>query len=186
VHLDAGSNAVKATAIIGGATLTDALEWRYSGKPSIVRIKAGDIAGFTTSAGLRFGSDMYFEGGTAKGISLSDTRAKDLAVAAAEPRLYDSYRVGDFSYHLPLLDGRYKVTLHFVEPVASTVGERVFDVRANGTTIVRHLDIFAAVGGLRKGYTRSFPITVKSGLLSLDFHATKGQAVLSACEIVAE
>jgi len=187
VHLEPGNNVVKATAIVGGTQISDSLEWRYSGKPGVVRIKTGDISGLTTSTGLRFGSDVYFEGGTAKGINPPDAPVKDLiTVVAAEPRLYDSYREGDFAYHVPLPDGRYNVTLHFVEPVATKAGERVFDVRANGTTVARNIDVFAGAGGQRKGYTRSFHTKVAGGVLSLDFHASKGQALLSACEIVAE
>ncbi len=185
VHLDAGNNVLKATAIGGGAPLSDTLQWHYGGNPGVVRIKAGDIVGMITSTGLRFGSDMYFDGGTARGTGLPDTRGH-VTAAAAESSLYDSYREGAFSYHVPLPDGRYSVTLHFAEPVASKAGERVFDVRANGITVVRNFDVFVAAGGRHKGYTRSFHTKVTGGFLNLEFHAAKGQALLSACEIVAE
>lgn len=187
VRIEPGKNTVTATALIGGTPLSDTLEWQYSGKPDVVRIKVGDITGLTTATGLRFGSDVYFDGGSAKGINPPDASATDrISVAAAETRLYDSYREGAFSYRVPVPDGRYTVTLHFMEPVASKAGERVFDVRANGKPVLQNIDVFAGAGGQRRAYTRSFQTKVTGGGLTLDFHASKGQAVLSACEIVAQ
>ena len=57
--------------------------------------------------------------------------------APADQQLYATYRAGRFRYDIPLRNGSYRVTLGFVEPLAATtVGERVFDVLANGTKVI--------------------------------------------------
>jgi beta-galactosidase len=182
VQLVPGSNALRVTADFNGKTVEDSVLWSWRGTPGTVRIKAGDVTGFTAN-GVRFGSDMYFAGGTGKGINPPDTEAgKRIAVAAAAPRLYDSYREGRFSYRIPLANGRYKVTLHFAEPAAK--GQRVFDVTANGAAAIAKLDVFAEAGGRLRGLDKSFTAQVTDGVLLLEFTPRSGQALLSACEIV--
>jgi beta-galactosidase len=186
VHLDPGGNVVKATASISGQFLSDSVQWTYSGKPDAVRIKTGDLTGYTTPDGLRFGSDVYFTGGEAKGINPPDTKEKDLVgVADANGRLLDRYREGDFAYAIPLPDGRYKVTLRFAEPSAAA-GERRFDVRCNGSPVLRDVDVNADAGGILKAYARSFTAKSRDGMLNLEFRATKGKALLSALEVEPE
>jgi len=185
VHLDPGANALRVTAAFGGRTEEDSVLWTYRGTPGTVRIKAGDLSGTTTAGGARYGSDMYFAGGTGKDINPSDTEDdKRIAVAAADPTLYDSYREGRFSYRIPLPDGRYKVTLRFAEPSATAAGQRVFDVAANGKTVIRKLDVYDAAGGTLRGLERDFTVKLAGGTLVLDFVPRKGRALLSACEVV--
>jgi beta-galactosidase len=64
VQLEPGANALRVTAAFGGTAEEDAVSWTYRGTPGTVRIKAGDLTGFTTTGGARYGSDMYFTGGT--------------------------------------------------------------------------------------------------------------------------
>ena len=52
---------------------------------------------------------------------------------------------------IPLLDkgqgpGRYTVRLHFVEPTHTRPGQRVFDVKLQGATVLQGFDLFAAAG----------------------------------------
>ena len=186
VHLDQGANELKAAATINGAEVADTIQWTFAGKANTVRIKAGDLSGYTTPHGERFGSDTYFHGGIGKSVNSPGTPAYGQAGVSAtdDARLYDSYREGgDFSYAIPLPAGKYKVTLHFIEPVATKSNERVFEVKANGTVALRKVDVFAAARGKLKPYSRSFTVDVENGALTLEFHAIKGQALISACEI---
>jgi beta-galactosidase len=191
IHLAAGANELRATADIGGAATSDTLQWTFAGSPAVVRIKAGDISGYVARNNERYGSDMYFVGGEGKGIDPPDTPAqKRSEVAAAEPRLYDSYREGEFSYRVPVAEestqgpGRgYRIVARFAEPEATTIGERVFDVDVNGKTVLHDFDVFAAAGGKLKGIERSFEAAARDGLLVITFRPSRGRALVSSLSI---
>jgi len=201
IHLARGANELRATADIGGVETRDTLQWTFSGSPEVVRIKAGDISGYVARNHERYGSDMYFVGGEGKGVDLPDTPAeKHAEVAADDPRLYDSYREGEFSYRVPVPEGsvpgqpvpspamrgrarRYRVIVRFTEPTATTAGERVFDIAVNGKTVLHNFDIYAAAGGKLKGIERSFDATAKDGFLVITFRPSRGQALVSSLSI---
>ena len=124
--------------------------------------------------GQRYGSDMYFDGGQGKGIDPPDSDAAPL---------YDSFREGSFSYRIPVPNGRYRVTLRFIEPSANAKGERVFDVDLNGKAVLKSLDVFAAAGGKLKGITRNIEGTAKDGYIDIEFKPSRGQALVSALAI---
>jgi beta-galactosidase len=181
VHLVQGVNELRATAHIGGTGASDAVRWTFAGSPAVVRIKAGDISGYVTGTQERYGSDFYFTGGQGKGIDPPDTpAAKRAAVNATDPRLYDSFREGDFAYRIPVPEGRYRITARFVEPVANSVGERVFDVDVNGKRVLPAFDVFAAAGGKLKGVERTFAATTQDGFLVISFRPSRGNAVVSS------
>jgi hypothetical protein len=211
IHLAEGANELRATADIGGVETSDTLEWTFAGSPEVVRIKAGDISGYVASNHERYGSDMYFVGGEGKGVDPPDTPAKKHAVvAAADPRLYDSYREGEFSYRVPVAEEagsgrgeqssatpgrstqgaptrggsrRYKIVARFIEPAATAAGERVFDVAVNGKTVLHNFDIFSAAHGKLQGIERSFEATPKDGFLVITFRPSRGQALVSSLSI---
>ncbi len=147
VHLDQGANELTATAVAGGRAVADSLRWSLSHSERIVNIKAGDISGHACRDGQVYGSDMYFYGGTGRGVNPPDTApAGRAAVLADEPRIYDSFREGEFLYRIPLPNGRYRVLLKFEEPEALAVGDRRFDVVANEATLLEDFDILKAAG----------------------------------------
>lgn len=184
VHLAPGSNAFLAKADFGGTTLSDTLQWNYIGAPTVVRIKAGDIAGYVAQDGNRYGSDMYFDGGEGKGLSPPDTPEKErVTVAGTDGSLYDSFREGDFSYHIPVPAGSYEVALKFVEPSARAAGQRVFDVIANGEIVLGHFDIFAAAGGKLKTIDRMFEVEASGGVINIRFQPVRGEAIVSALSV---
>jgi len=184
IHLAPGANELRATADIGGAEATDSLRWVFEGSPAMVRIKAGDISGYVAADHERYGSDMYFVGGEGKGVDPPDAPAeKRSQVVAADPRLYDSYREGEFSYRVPVPDQKYRIVARFTEPVATKRGERVFDVDVNGKTVLHHFDIFTAAGGKLKGVERSFEATAKDGFLVITFRPSRGRALVSSLSI---
>ena len=190
VRLNAGANDLVATATIGGKQATDSLRWNFAGSPAVVRIKAGDIAGLVLPNNERYGSDMYFHCGEGKGIDPPDTADDKRTRVTADPAesgdaagLYKTFREGEFSYRVPVPDGRYRITAHFVEPSANAAGDRVFDVIANGKAALKGFDIFKAAGGKLKGITRSFEGTAKNGALDIEFKPSRGRAVVSALSI---
>ena len=181
VRLSQGANEIIVTAQIAGAAITDSLRWSLSHSDRVVSIKAGDISGYASKDGQRFGSDTYFAGGTAHGVNPPDTAPSDrITVLADDQRLYDSFREGEFSYRVPLPNGRYRVQLKFAEPTATGPGERVFDVTANGVTQLREFDILKAAGGRLKGVDQFFDAAVDDGILVLAFRPRRGSALVSA------
>jgi beta-galactosidase len=184
VHLVPGTNTVFARADIGGTALSDTLQWTYSGNPTVVRIKAGDVSSFIARDGNRYGSDIYFDGGDGKGINPPDTAETNrVTVAAADATLYDSYREGEFTYHIPVPDGRYRIVAKFAEPSADGPGQRLFDVIVNGKTALRGLDVFAAAGGRLKGVDQIFDAVAVSGKIDIRFRPVKGSAIVSALAV---
>jgi beta-galactosidase len=184
VRLSQGANELIVTAQITGAAVTDSLHWSLFHSDRVVSIKAGDIAGYASKDGQRFGSDTYFAGGTAHGVNPPDTAPPDrISVLADDERLYDSFREGEFSYRVPLPNGRYRVQLKFAEPTATGPGDRVFDVTANGVMQLREFDILKAAGGRLKGVEQFFDAVVDNGVLVLAFRPRRGSALVSALSI---
>jgi beta-galactosidase len=184
VHLSPGANVLRATADIGGTIQQDSLQWSFAGPPGAVRIKSGDISGYMSMAGQRYGSDSYFSGGVGRSINAPDSPPSSrIAVAAGDPGNYDSFREGEFSYRIPVPNGRYRVTLKFQEPTAQSAGEREFDVQVDGRIVLKRFDVFAAAGGRLKGVDRSFDTTARDGGILVEFRPGKGAAVVSALSV---
>jgi beta-galactosidase len=183
IRLGPGANAVTAVGDHGGKSVTDTVVWSLT--TSDVNIAAGRLAtGYVSSQGARFGSDHFFTGGTgiyviepgeeARGGTPEDIRGTD------DPLLFKYLRGGDFGYDIPLADGDYEVTLGFLETDRNTaVGDRVFDVAANGETKLDDFDVLEAAGDHRTAVARTFTATVSDGHLRLDFIPVRGEAVVS-------
>jgi beta-galactosidase len=184
VHLTLGSNDVVAAAQIDGRTVTDTLRWTLGHSDRVVRIKAGDISGYTAKDGEVYGSDMYFVGGQASGVNAPDTQPDDMiSVLARDAPLYETFREGEFAYRIPLPNGRYRLMLRFAEPAQIAAGERVFDVVANEALLLKDFDILAAAGARLKGVDRSSDISITNGMLNLAFQPHRGSAKVSALSI---
>jgi beta-galactosidase len=184
VRLVPGNNELTATAQFTGRTVTDTLRWTLSHSQRLVHIKAGDITGYTSKDGNTYGSDMYFVGGSAGCINSPDTPAKArVVVLAGDAPLFDCFRQGEFSYRVPLPDGRYRIALKFQEPTSNAIGDRLFDVLANESTRLENFDILAAAGARLKGVERTIDATVNNGMLVLTFRPHRGNAIVSALSI---
>ena len=182
VALTAGNNALVAR----GGTVEDSLTWTLSPDAAAnVRIDAGAIV--AAKATQRFGSDAFFTGGKAGTLTKPADYGKPAVAAviagAQDAAVAATYREGRFSYAVPLADGQYRVALTFVEPSLAP-GARVFDVTANGRTIVQGLDIARSAGGSAKALTRTATVTVRGGKLALAFVPRTGDAIVSAIEIL--
>ena len=184
VQLSPGTNEIVAVGDHGGKQVRDAVKWTLDVRD--VNIAAGQLAsGFRTSRGAVYGSDSFFIGGTGDwlvGKSTSSPPDQDRTPVSGteDAQLYKNYRRGAFSYFVPVPDGTYSVTLGFLEPYKGTVvGNRVFDVVANGEKKLENLDVLAAAGAYRRAVTRTFTTRVSGGRLELDFKPVRGEAVVS-------
>ncbi|MGA2256316.1 MAG: right-handed parallel beta-helix repeat-containing protein, partial [Thermoguttaceae bacterium] len=100
-----------------------------------------------------------------------------------------AYGVGNaLSYHLAVPDGVYTIRLDFAEPDDYTnVGDRVFDIALQGTTVQSAYDIAADASGDLMATAKTYTITVSGGEginLSLT-NDTANPAVLSGIEVYA-
>jgi len=187
VRLNPGPNKLTAVGSHGGKSLNDTVQWSLN--TSGINIAAGQLeTGFKSSTGALFGSDNFFIGGAGYYLVEKGTRGVTDTTpvsGTSEPDLYKNYRHGRFAYEVPLEDGDYQVTLGFLELDSITkVGNRVFDVVANGKTELQNFDVLAAIGGkYRTVVTRKFPVTVSGGRLKLDFVSVRGEAVVSNLQI---
>ncbi|MDR2327936.1 MAG: hypothetical protein LBE51_21365 [Acidovorax sp.] len=190
--LSAGRNELVAEGLHDGQLQTDSVVWHVS--PEAMRhrfIAAGQLAsGFVSSDALlgshRFGSDQFFQGGSPSGFSLARSiKGLGLADMPEQGLVWDAYRHGQaFSYDIPLANGDYAVTLGFFEPTAKAVGERVFNVKANGAKVVADMDVFARAGDSNTATATSFKVAVKDGRLQLDFEGVKGNAIVSNISVI--
>ena len=83
--------------------------------------------------------------------------------------------------------GKYTVVISAVETVASTAGERVFDVTVGEQVLARNFDVLAAAGGARKLATITGAVEHEDdalrGPVRIAFVASKGTAKFNTIEI---
>jgi beta-galactosidase len=185
VNLAAGDNRVVATGQFPAGAREDAVNWHVdAGVAAAIRVDAGALMAATSASG-RFGSDAFFDGGTAGTTDGPGGwgQAPALAKISGTPDrdLVATFREGEFRYRVPLANGTYRVAFTFVEPVASP-GQRVFDVVANGQRVIGQLDL-AAVAAPLTAVVRTVEARVSDSALVLDFKPIKGRAIVSAIEI---
>jgi hypothetical protein len=132
---------------------------------------------YTNSAGVVYLTDTNYSGGSTYGTSTQVSGTN-------EGRLYQSQRVGNFSYSKSLPNGKYNVTLKFAELTLSGSNRRVFSVAINGATVISNLDVYAKVGKYR-AYDVVVPATVSNGTLRISLAGKINSAILSAFRVVA-
>ena len=157
------------------------------GRMRPVRIAAG-VREYWDSEGQMWGPDRYFLGGRTQRYwgPVANTR---------ENGLYAGERFGAFAYAIPVPDGRYKLTLKFVEhwfgPTNAGkrggVGTRVFDVYANGVALLRGFDIAKEAKGEARALDSTFYGLTPNGQgkLVVSFVPILDYPCVSAIEVVA-
>ncbi|MCA0979422.1 DUF4982 domain-containing protein [Qipengyuania flava] len=186
VTLSPGKNMVFARGDFSTGAIADEVSWSLSQDSALAfRIDSGAIV--AAPAKVRYGSDAFFNGGSTGSLDQPADYGKPAVPATIsgteETAIAATYRSGQFEYTIPLTPGRYRVLLTFVEPAAGP-GERIFDVRANGETIVKALDIARMAGGTGIAIKRSVEVSVPNDALTLGFEPSKGEAIVSAIEVI--
>ena len=133
-------------------------------------INAGGPA-YTDAQGIVYRADMWFEGGGANSSGAS-------IAATADSALYQTERAGDFSYMIPVSGGTqtYVVALKFAETTATAAGQRIFDVRVNGSLAVDNLDLHN-VAGANTAFDLLMAVTTVSNVLNIEFQTEPGSAL---------
>ena len=153
------------------------------GRVHCVRIVTQDHP-ITDVDGHIWSSDEYFFGGM---LASRD----DSVVSARDKTLYRGERYGNFSYHIPLAPGKYRLTLHFAEtwfgtPESKQSGSetRRFSVIANGIPLLQNFEI-AKEAGLDHEITKVFGNLQPNerGALWLEFVPLENYAEVNAIEV---
>jgi Malectin domain/Right handed beta helix region/Periplasmic copper-binding protein (NosD) len=113
-----------------------------------------------------------------------DTSNVDAPAAVFQTLADLNYNSPSIAYGIPLADGNYQVKLLFDDPDATAVGQRKFDIVANGVTVQSNYDIFAAAGGANKAVAYTFDTSATGGKgLRIDLMLKTGDVILSGIEI---
>ncbi len=141
----------------------------------IVRVGTG--AAYTDNQGNPWSADQ--------GFTTSKTAFSSATIAGtSDPTLYQSYRYGNhFSYNFILPNGDYNVTLKFAETQKTQLGQRVFNVAVNGSTVLTNFDVLSEVSP-NTALNKTFPIKVTNNNIRIDFSADIDKAMISAILIV--
>ena len=153
------------------------------------RLNSGGGA-YPDSIGATWCRDLAYVGGQ----SFSNPAVGDIAGTDEDP-LYRSERSGDsqnpttFRYRLPVVDGNYRVHLHFAEIYWGApgggpggAGQRVFDVFLEGGIVLDDFDVFAEVGAAT-ATVRWFDTLVVDGAVDLVFVSSVDRPKVSAIRI---
>ena len=109
----------------------------------------------TDNNGRHWSADQYFSGGNRAFRNTGVIQARDQV-------LYRGERYGNFSYHIPLVPGKYRLTMHFAETWFGTpesnapaLNARRFNVFANGAVLLNNFEI-AKEGGVNREVVKVF------------------------------
>ena len=136
------------------------------------------------AGGNSWNADTGFNTGNTAAYSASTTIAGTSTPALYRSERWDDSSAPELQYSFTVPNGNYQVRLHFAEnyPGAFGVGRRVFSARAEGSTVLQDIDVFAAVGA-NAALVRNFTVSVTDGQLNISFvHGTENPLV-NAIEI---
>lgn len=171
ITLSAGQGAVLRTSSLETTTV------------QAVRIDAG--GGQVSS----FAPDTYVTGGHSDPISNTPNLS---GVSNAAPiSVYQTKRTTDgdtFTYNIPNLESghRYTVRLHFADDQSWHVGQRVFNVSINGSSVLSNFDVFATTGEqYYKAVVKDFAATPDGGTITIKFTpGPAGNALINGIEVI--
>jgi beta-galactosidase len=185
VKLKVGDNSLMAKGIDEQSSVQDEVSWLLNKSQSnSYFIDAGALVAASTQQDS-YGSDNFFNGGLAATLDKSGgwgrPPIKPEIDQTVDRDLAATYRRGQFSYQLPLNNGRYRVELLLVAPPETA--ESTFVIEANGNNIFE-INAPATESGARM--SAEYHITdveVVDGQLILMFVPQQGEAFVSAIEV---
>ncbi len=95
---------------------------------------------------------------------------------------YDHRGGENLRYGFAVSPGKYRVDLYFTEPSKDAIGERVFDIRLEGATVLSSFDIYAETGAGATAVGRSFVVESDS-TLDVELVNQTGVAILQAIRV---
>jgi hypothetical protein len=91
-----------------------------------------------------------------------------------------------FSYAIPtpFVNANYLVRLHFADDVSTFVGQRVFNVVINGTTVLPNFDVFGEVGNATADVHEFTVNSGTSGSILIQFQDVVHNALINGIEVL--
>lgn len=159
--------------------LFPALLWAQN--DPLIRINSGSSTE-VTDLGITFVGDTY-----ASESSVGPESNASIA-GTTNDEIYQSERISNasldpFGYAIPVSNGTYAIRLHFAETAFQEDGRRVFDVQAEGVTILNDYDIHDEAGAINTATFEDINVNVLDGELNIDFIAVVERAKISAIEV---
>lgn len=154
----------------------------HAQSPVPVRIVSGTTKAYTDSHGSVWAADMDFNAGTVADVTSSIQGTTD-------PTLYRGERYSQtdspaLTYKLPAIAGNYSLNLHFAETYFTGKGQREFNVKVNGATVLTNFDIVAAAGAPLTANIQTFPVT-STGTVTIEFdHGAANNPKIDAIELI--
>ncbi len=111
--------------------------------------------------GVHYIADNYVDGGR-------EINTDQSIPGTGAQIIYGTARVGEFNYAVPVASGDYNIMLHFTELEYDNVGDRIFNVYAEGQLVFDSHDILSKVNKFNIN-NESFEIRVDDGELNLAF-----------------
>lgn len=135
----------------------------------------GSDAAYVDSFGRHWSSDREYSAGNWGYVGGTLVWSTQRAIQGTnDDALYQTQRYGgpgSFIYRFDVPHGTYEVELHFAEIYSEVekAGQRFFDVRIEGQTVLDALDVFELTGGGFHALIRSFTLEVSDGQLDIVF-----------------
>jgi glucosylceramidase len=169
--------------LAAGATVT----FKWSGTQSTTIAQGGYAISVGGSGSGSFQADAYYLGGSSNTATVTDSINTSGVSGPAPQAVYQSERYGNFSYVFPGLQAgaSYTVRLHFAETFWSSAGQRLFNVAANGSSLLSNFDIVGASGAKDKAIVRQFTLNADgNGQITLQFSSVVDYAKVDGIEIL--
>jgi hypothetical protein len=179
------STATKTTAAVT-STKTTAVVTAASGKIAL-HVDCGAATGMTDKNGVVWLADQQYSSSSKWGWIGGENSPQHLIEGMAP--LYTSEHWGMSAYRFDVPNGKYTVRLTFVETYIkiTKAGERVFDVKLQGNTVLPKFDAMKEAGALGKPVTKEFKgVAVTDGKLMIEFTPINEFPAINTIEILAE
>jgi beta-galactosidase len=152
-------------------------------------VRRASAMSYVDATGVSWLSGRHFAGGSQLQRALA-------SVGTDRPRLYQWERYGRFSHYLPVVEGKtYNIRLYFSEGyfgrdklVSGDPGSRIFDVFANGHTLLRNFDILSEASPGHDPVVKTFSgiEPLNDGVIELEFQPIHDYALMNAIEVTQE
>jgi hypothetical protein len=144
----------------------------------IVCVNAGGPAYVSQAMGKTYEADT----GAAEGATYI---APNPVNGTNDSPLYQSERYGTaFNYVFNVPNGSYTLKLHFAEVYWTAVGQRVFNVDAQGVRLLENYDIVADAGAANTPVVKTYTVNVTDGTLTIAFTTLVDAAKVSGIEVL--
>ncbi len=143
--------------------------------PAIYRVNCAAVEPYKDRAGNEWLADQEFaeagKWGALNGLTVDRRPGLTEIDGTDDDPVYLTERYSMQGYKFAVPNGKYLLRLHFAETYDGITGEgmRIFNVQAEGKTILENFDPFKTAGARNKAIVREFTVEVSDGWLDLTF-----------------